>query len=89
MEKVQFMKIGLYYRAKVEKSLGWMVTSSFRFSEHVLFDRCFDKEKSIFEFFVAPDLEEVFLDIAGALERRGVISDVQKLPNRLEGTQKV
>lgn len=73
----------LYYQAQVEKKLCWMVTSSLRLTEHVVFDRCFDKEKSIFEFFVAPGLENVFLDIMKKLEARNVISQLEKKENRL------
>ena len=77
------MKYGLYYHAKIEKSLCWMVTATFRFSEHVSFDRCYDKEKSIFEFYVSPDLEDVFLEIMASLEEKKVVSNLEKLKNRL------
>lgn len=72
----------LYYQARVQKKLCWMVTSTLRFSEHVVFDRCFDKKESIFEFFVAPGLEDVFLDIMHKLEKKDVISELQKMENR-------
>ena len=48
-------------QADVTKELCWMVTSSLRFSEYVAFDRAFDAEQSVFEFFVAPDLEFISL----------------------------
>jgi hypothetical protein len=77
------MKYCLYYRAKVEKSLCWLVTSTLRYSEHLAFDRCYDKEQSIFEFFVAPDLKDVFLSIMEKFEKHGIVSQVENLPNRL------
>lgn len=77
------MSYSIYYQARVQKELCWMVTSTLRFTEHVAFDRTVDKEGSIFEFFVAPDLEEAFLDVAHKLLKKGVFLDLQKLPNRL------
>ena len=77
------MKYCLYYRAKIKKELCWLVTSTLRYSEHLAFDRCYDKEQSIFEFFVAPDLEKVFLSIMAKFEKHGIMSEIQSLPNRL------
>ncbi|MBI2344684.1 hypothetical protein HYV10_01270 [Candidatus Dependentiae bacterium] len=77
------MSYSVYYQARVQKELCWFVTSTVRFCEHVAFDRTIDKEESIFEFFVAPDLEEAFLDIAYKLLKKGVFLDFKKMPNRL------
>lgn len=77
------MKYCLYYRAKIEKELCWIVTSTLRYSEYLVFDRCYDKEHSIFEFFVAPDLQDVFVSIMGTFEKHGIVSQLQFLPNRL------
>lgn len=77
------MSYSLYFQAHATKELCWLVTSSLRFSEYVAFDRAFDSEQSIFEFFVAPDMEDVFLDVMRKLEQAGVISNLRKLPNRL------
>jgi hypothetical protein len=77
------MKYCLYYRAKIEKSLCWLVTSTLRYSEYVAFDRCYNKEESVFEFFVAPELEDVFLTIMHKFELHGVTSCLEKLSNRL------
>jgi len=77
------MKYCLYYRARIEKSLCWIVTSTLRYSEHVAFDRCYDKENSIFEFFVAPDLQDVFLLIMENFAKHNIAFDLQELPNRL------
>lgn len=78
------MNYSIYYQARVQKELCWLVTSTMRFAEHVAFDRTIEKEdETIFEFFVAPLLEETFLDVAHKLLQRGVFLDLQKLENRL------
>jgi hypothetical protein len=77
------MKYSIYYQARVQRELCWMVTSTLRFCDHVAFDRTIDKEDSIFEFFVAPDLEGEFLAIARCLLKRKVLLDLHKLPNRM------
>lgn len=77
------MKYCLYYQAKIEKHLCWLVTSTLRYSEHVAFDRCYDKEQSVFEFFVAPQLDSVFLDIMKSFEKHAIISNLVQMPNRL------
>jgi hypothetical protein len=77
------MNYSIYYQARVQKELCWFVTSTVRFCEHVAFDRTIEKDESIFEFFVAPDMEQEFLDVAHKLLKRGVFLDLQKLPNRL------
>lgn len=77
------MKYSLYFQATVVKELCWLVTSSLRFSEHIAFDRALNKEISLFEFFVAPGMEDVFLQIMGTLEKEGVVFNLVQLPNRL------
>ena len=77
------MNYSIYYQARVQKELCWIVTSTMRYCEHVAFDRTVDKEGSVFEFFVAPNLEHVFLDVAQKLLDKGVFLDLKKLPNRL------
>lgn len=77
------MKYCLYYRAKIEKELCWIVTSTLRYSEYIVFDRCYDKNQSVFEFFVAPDLQDVFISIMATFEKHGIVSQLEFLPNRL------
>jgi hypothetical protein len=60
-----------------------MVTAVLRSFEHLLFERALDKEQSIFEFFVPSENEKYFLDIMQVFEKKGIISNLQKLPNRL------
>ncbi len=77
------MQYSLYYQAKVQKELSWMVTASIRYLDHVAFDRTVDKQESVFEFFVTPDLEEEFLRVAHKLQDIGVFLSLEKLHNRL------
>lgn len=77
------MQYSLYYQARVQKELCWMVTATIRFMDHVAFDRTVDKEQSIFEFYVAPDLEAEFLSVANRLIKHKVFLTLEKLPNRM------
>lgn len=77
------MKYSVYYQAHVQKELCWMVTATVRYLDHVAFDRTVDKQGSIFEFYVAPDLEQEFLVVAQRLLERKVFLHLEKLPNRL------
>lgn len=78
------MNYSLYYQAHAKRELCWMLTSTLRFTEHVVFDRTYDKEQSIFEFFVPEAAEDIFLDMMQKLEKEGIVFNLQKLPNRLE-----
>lgn len=72
-----------YYQVNVEKSKGWFFVGILRSFENMAFDRTLDKNLSLFEVFVAPDFEDEFLDVMQLLEDRKVVSNLQKLPNRL------
>ena len=77
------MSYSIYYQAQVQKELCWMVTATIRFCDHVAFDRTIDKEGSIFEFYVAPDLQDEFLLIAHKLLERKIFLTLVQMPNRL------
>lgn len=83
-KKYRFMEYCLYYQASIRKELVWFATATFRFVEHVVFDRTIDKDKSVFEFFVAPDLQDVFLHMMDKLQKKEVVTKLQQLPNRLQ-----
>lgn len=76
------MNYSLYYQAHIKKEMVWLATATFRFTEHVIFDRTIDTKESIFEFFVAPDLENVFLDMMQKLQKKNIVCNVQKMKNR-------
>lgn len=73
-----------YYQVAVNKSKAWFFVGILRSFENLAFDRTLDKEKSLFEVFVAPDLEKEFLDVMYLLENRQVITNLRQLPNRLQ-----
>jgi hypothetical protein len=73
-----------YYQAQVQREKMWFLVASLRSFEHLLFDRNLDKDAAIFEFFVSPDLESYFLAIMDHFAQQGIISNLQKLPHRLE-----
>lgn len=78
------MNYSFYFQANIKKELSWMLMSTLKYSEHVVFSRALDKATSLFEFFVAPGLEDVFLDIMHKLEQQGVVFNLQRLPNRYQ-----
>ena len=73
-----------YYQVSVNKSKGWFFVGILRSYENVAFDRTLDKETSLFEVFVAPHSEAEFLDVMQLLANRQVITNLKKLPNRLQ-----
>lgn len=73
-----------YYQAHVLKNKVWFLVSALRSFDHLVFDRTYDKEKSIFEFFIPADLEPYFLDLMHYFEKNGLIFSFQELPNRLQ-----
>lgn len=77
------MQKSTYFNAKIERSKCHIVSSTFQFVEHVAFYRTIDIENSIFEFFVAPDVVDVFLDVMRALEEIDVVHWCKEMPNRL------
>lgn len=77
------MNYSSYYQAQVPPATCWFVTSILRSCEHVAFDRSLDVKMNLFEFFVAPDMEKVFLHLMNQFEKKGVVVNLQKLPNRL------
>lgn len=74
----------LYYQAHVVKEQCWFMAATLRSFEHLTFDRTIDPKESIFEFFVPQGLEGYFLDIMAYYTSIGLISNLTKLPNRLE-----
>ncbi len=73
----------LYYQAKVSKPDTGFLTATLRSFEHLCFDRSLNKETCLFEFFVPPQLESYFVHLMNYYQDQGMITDFQKLPNRL------
>lgn len=79
-----------YYKAQVTKSEGTFFVAIFRSFDHIAFDRTLDKQNQIFEFFVPPLMEKQFLHVMDFFEHKGVIKNLEQLPNRLlDDTEKV
>ncbi len=72
-----------YYQAQVLPTKCWFFVGVLRSFEHVCFDRTLDKEKSIFEFFVPDDMQEVFLELMAYFTQEGIVTTLTRLPNRL------
>jgi hypothetical protein len=74
----------LYYQAKVNKPDTGFLTATLRSFEHLCFDRSLNKEAFLFEFFVPAQFEQSFLELMYFYEQQNMISDLKKLPNRLQ-----
>jgi hypothetical protein len=72
-----------YYQAIIKREECWLLTATLRSFEHLCFDRTLDKTISMFEFFVPIEQEHYFIDIMKAFEQQGLVSELNKLPNRL------
>jgi hypothetical protein len=77
------MKNCYYYQAIIETSQCWFVVGVLRSFEHLAFDRTLDKQKSLFEFFVPGQQEANFLGVMDFFIAQGVVTEFQKLDNRL------
>ncbi len=77
------MSVCLYYQAKLERSQVWFIVGILRSYEHLVFERTVDKQSSLFEFFVPIQLERYFLELMALFEKKGMVTDLEKLPNRL------
>lgn len=73
----------LYYVGQFERKKCWLLSSVMRGTEHVAFDRCINKEESIFEFFVPQSTESIFLESMNYLKKEGVLLSLEKKENRL------
>jgi uncharacterized protein DUF4911 len=72
-----------YYQALVDKTFCWYVVAILKSYEHLAFDRTLDTQKNLFEFYVPPSREEEFLKLMSYFEAQHLVTNVQKLPNRL------
>ncbi len=72
-----------YFQACIPQNHVWFVTAILRSCEYVAFDRTVDAQKSIFEFFVAPDFRETFVALMSFFQTHGQIHTLVELPNRL------
>ncbi len=73
----------LYYQATIERSKCWFLVAVLRSFEHVAFDRTLDVASSRFEFYVPADMEPVFLQLMDYFQREAIVTNLERLPNRL------
>ncbi len=83
------MLYSLYYQATILRNKTWFFVAIMRSFENLLFDRAVDKEQGIFEFFIAPELEKYFLEIMSYFEATGVVTQLKKMPNRVQAGEKL
>ena len=78
------MSYCLYFQAHVERERVWILASILRSCEHLAFDRNFDMQESIFEFFVPEGSLDEFQSLMNYFEKEKVIFDLECLTNRLK-----
>lgn len=72
-----------YFQALVSRELTWLFVALLRSNEHLCFDRTIDAQVGRFEFFVPVENVTRFLTVMQGLEKIGIVSELQALPNRL------
>lgn len=72
-----------YYQAHIKQSECWFFCGVIRSFEHLCFDRTLDVQQSLFEFFVLEEQEDYFAQVMDYFIKQGIVSNLQKLPNRL------
>ncbi len=71
-----------YYLAKLNRKRTWFVSAAVRNLSHVCLERALSKEEDIFEFFVAPGLEDSFEKLMSLLAKKGDVITFEKTKNR-------
>ena len=77
-------RYSLYYQAQLKKEEALFVVGTLKYFDHLCFDRTIDKEKLLYEFFVSPAQEDSFLKIMQLLTAKGLVFNLEKLPNRIQ-----
>lgn len=72
-----------YYQAHIDRPKTLFLVAALRGFEHVSFDRTFNVDESIFEFYVPQDMEPYFLKIIAHFQQAGIVSNLIKKENRL------
>ncbi len=73
----------IYYQASVIIKTTNLFVAALRFYEHIAFDRTYDAQLGIFEFFVPEAQEADFLKIMAYLESLHLVHSLIKVDNRL------
>jgi len=72
-----------YYHAHIVRKDQQHVVSVLKSLEYVCFDRTLDKVSGLFEIFVPESQEKTFLKIMNYFKKEGIVTDMEKLENRL------
>lgn len=72
-----------YYRARVEQRAALFLVAMLKSIDHLCFDRSYEEQEGIFEFFVPHEMEQTFEKLIALFQKTGEITEFQKLPNRL------
>lgn len=75
--------VSIYYQATIEKKQCWYFVAVLRSFEHLSFDRTIDKQKNIFEIFTTEEFEPFLLEIIEFFIKENILSNLNRLPNRL------
>ncbi len=89
MQHENVQKFCSYYQAHVIREQAWFFVAVVRSYEHMMFDRTFDPQTSIFEFFVPVDMEDRFLAVMAVLIDQGVVEGLCAYQNRLSDPKQV
>lgn len=84
---VLFIMLSSYYLATLVREKTWFVSGVVRGLGHVALERAIDKQNNIFEFFVAPGLEQEFEAVLLRLLQAGVVVSYQRAPNRFASSE--
>ena len=71
-----------YYHVRFIKKTIWFVVGVLRAEDNIVFERAFDGESDLFEFFVPPGREFEFLRLIDVLRHRGHVVSLEQKPNR-------
>jgi len=73
----------LYYTANIDRHQSYYFVAIIKAFDNMVFDRTIDVEQSLFEFFVAPAYEQLFLDVMARFAKEGLVANLQQSENRL------
>jgi len=68
-----------YYQGYLVKEKSWFVVGVLRNEDHVCFERTVDKKTGLFEFFVPPAQEELFVRIMTHLQAQECLYSFEKI----------
>lgn len=72
-----------YYQAYLSRPHVVQMIGILKSFEHICFDRTLNPQTSLFEFFVPRDQEYLFLKVMDYFQAQGIVTQLQKMDNRL------